>query len=205
MVVERKTHIEIEPGKGAIGRLDAGDVFQITDLAGGQVFDVAFFDLADPWTHADLTCSCMAAGRWKLDVGQIIYTNKMEPLLEIAEDTCGVHEWTGGYCSIELNRYFGNNHVGCKEVLLSMLVNAGIDSNVLVSNSCFNPFMNMPFKEDGTWPVLAPVSVKNDRIAFKALKPVLWAGSVCTMEEPTNRWPLTNILCTIKDAPGSWM
>ena len=185
--------VTIEPGHGASGTLLSGERLRITDVGGQQVFDIAFFLRDDPSEYCDLNYSLFAVERWYLRVGDIVYSKRMLPLLTIVADTCGVHEWIGGYCSHELNRFLGNDRPGCREVLESEMQKIGIDRWHLVPSSCLNPFMNLPHRADGTWPTLLPISKPGDYLELRAEVPVVWVGSVCTMPPPVNGLPLTSI------------
>ena len=130
----------IQPGDGAGGVLLPSEHLRIVDVGGQQVFDIAFFLRDDPTEYCDLNYSLFAVERWYLRVGDIVYSKRMQPLLTIVADTCGVHDWIGGYCSHELNRFLGNDRPGCREVLESEMRKIGIDPRLLVPSSCLNPF-----------------------------------------------------------------
>ena len=166
---------------------------RIVDVGGQQVFDIAFFLRDDPSEYCDLNYSLFAVERWHLRVGDIVYSKRMRPLLTVMADTCGVHDWIGGYCSSDLNRFLGKTRTGCREVLESQMQKLGLDTRNLVPSSCLNPFMNLPHRPDGTWPTLLPVSKPGDYLELRAEVPVVWVGSVCTMPPPVNGLPLTPI------------
>jgi len=192
----------IQPGYGAGGELLPGEHLRIVDVGGQQVFDISFFLRDDPSEYCDLNYSLFAVERWYLRVGDIVYSKRMRPLLTIVADTCGVHDWIGGYCSLELNRFLGNDRPGCREVLESEMQKIGVDPRHLVPSSCLNPFMNLPHRADGTWPTLLPVSKPGDYLELRAEVPVVWVGSVCTMPPPVNGLPLTPIrVDTVESAP----
>ncbi len=171
-------------------------------MGGQQVFDISFFLRDDPSEYCDLNYSLFAVERWYLRVGDIVYSKRMRPLLTIVADTCGVHDWIGGYCSLELNRFLGNDRPGCREVLESEMQKIGVDPRHPVPSSCLNPFMNLPHRADGTWPTLLPVSKPGDYLELRAEVPVVWVGSVCTMPPPVNGLPLTPIrVDTVESAP----
>jgi hypothetical protein len=183
----------IEPGHGASGTLLAGEQLRIIDVGGQQVFDIAFFVRDDPFEYCDLIYSLFAVGRWHLRIGDIVYSKRMRPLLTVIADTCGVHDWIGGYCSRDLNRFLGTDQSGCREVLESEMQKLGLDPRSLTPSSCLNPFMNLPHRADGSWPTLLPVSKPGDYLELRAEAPVVWVGSVCTMPPPVNGLPLTPI------------
>jgi uncharacterized protein YcgI (DUF1989 family) len=185
--------VTLQPGQGANGSLEAGQRLRIVDVGGQQVFDIAFFLREDPTEHCDLIYSLFAVERWYLTVGDIVYSKHMRPLLTVTADTCRVHDWIGGYCSRDLNRFLGDDRPGCREVLEAEMQKIGLDARHLVPSSCLNPFMNLPHKADGTWPTLLPVSKAGDYLELHAEVPVVWVGSVCAMPPPVNGLPLSPI------------
>jgi uncharacterized protein YcgI (DUF1989 family) len=64
-----------------------------------------------------LNYSLFAVERWYLTVADGVYSKRMRPLLTVVADTCRVHDWMGGYCSRDLNRFLGDDRPGCREVL----------------------------------------------------------------------------------------
>jgi hypothetical protein len=107
-----------------------------------QVFDIAFFLKEDPSEYCDLNYSLFAVERWYLTVDDIVYSKRMRPLLTIVVDTCRVHDWIGGYCSHDLNRFLGDDRPGCREVLEAEMQKISLDPRCLVPSACLNPFMN---------------------------------------------------------------
>jgi uncharacterized protein YcgI (DUF1989 family) len=185
--------VMLKPGQGSNGTLEAGDHLRIVDVGGQQVFDIAFFLLEDPSEYCDLNYSLFAVERWYLTVGDIVYSKRMRPFLTVVADTCRVHDWIGGYCSHDLNRFLGDDRPGCREVLEAEMQKINLDPRCLVPSSCLNPFMNLPHRADGSWPTLLPVSKAGDYLELRADVPVVWVGSVCTMPPPVNGLPLSPI------------
>lgn len=188
----------LQPGHGAHGIVKAGQIFRIIDVLGEQVFDFSSFSLADPHECADLVMSRVLLEKWKLDVNDQIVSTALRPMWTIVGDSCGVHEWSGGYCSRALNRALGHDHDGCKEVMERELSTLGMPASLLASSSCLNPFMNIPYESSGRWKTKRPVSRAGDYLELLAEIDILWVGSVCTMEEPANGWPLTPISCELR-------
>jgi uncharacterized protein len=189
----RDSSVVLQPGQGANGTLQAGEHLRIIDVGGPQVFDIAFFLQEDPSEYCDLNYSLFSVERWYLTMGDIIYSKRMRPLLAVVADTCGVHDWIGGYCSYELNRFLGHDRPGCREVLESEMQKIGLDPRYLVPSGCLNAFMNLPHRADGSWPTLLPMSKPGDYLELRAEVPVVWVGSVCTMPPPVNGWPASPI------------
>jgi len=168
------------------------------DVLGAQVFDFSSFSLNDPHECADLVMSRVLLEKWKLSIQDQIVSSAMRPMWTVVGDSCGVHEWSGGYCSRALNRALGHDHDGCKEVMEGELSLVGLPVSLLTSCSCLNPFMNIPYETSGQWKTQRPTSRAGDYLELRAEMDILWVGSVCTMEEPTNGWPLTPISCELR-------
>lgn len=203
MTLERQTllqSITIEPGQGAHGTIEKGQMLRIIDVQGQQVFDFSSFNRDDPTEYCDLVYSLFVKEAWKLAAEDKLYTQRMRPLWSITADTCGVHEWTGGFCSHAFNRFLGHDQPGCKEVLEAELSKLELSPQLLIPSSCLNPFMNMPHRSDGSWRVEPPVSQAGDYLELRAEMPIVWVGSVCTMPPPTNGWPLSSIRCEVYSA-----
>jgi uncharacterized protein YcgI (DUF1989 family) len=201
----RALSVMLQPGQGANGTLEAGEHLRIVDVAGQQVFDIAFFLQEDPSEYCDLNYSLFAVERWYLTVGDVVYSKRMRPLLTVVADTCRVHDWIGGYCSRDLNRFLGDDRPGCREVLEAEMQKISLDPRCLVPSACLNPFMNLPHRPDGSWPTLLPVSKPGDYLELRAEAPVVWVGSVCTMPPPVNGLPLSPIRLEIIAGGGSSM
>jgi hypothetical protein len=183
----------ILPGNAASGTVAKGHRLRIVDVAGQQVCDMALFMRDDPAEHCDVIYSCFAVERWRLGVGDILYSKRMRSMATIVADSCGVHEWTGGCCSHDLNRFLGRDAPGCKEAIETEMRRLGLSSGLLDSTSCLNVFMNTPHQSPGGWPTLLPVSKPGDFLELQAEVPLLWVATVCTMPPPVNGLPLSPI------------
>ena len=193
--------ITLEAGQGTSGTLEPGQILKIIDVAGQQVCDFCSFNRNDLTEYCDVIYSTFAKESWKLSAGDCLYTKKMRPLWTIVEDTCGTHEWTGGFCSRELNYFlYGSDRPGCRDVLEAELHQQNLDPQLLVPSSSINVFLNMKQMIDGRWPVEPPVSKAGDYLALRAEMPVFWVVSVCAMPPPLNGLPLTPIRFETYDA-----
>jgi uncharacterized protein len=83
MTTSRHTLIQsitVEPGQGAHGALEVGQILRIIDVQGQQVFDFSSFHRDDPTEYCDLIYSLFAKEAWKLSVEDKLYTQRMRPL-----------------------------------------------------------------------------------------------------------------------------
>jgi hypothetical protein len=172
--------VVVQPGTWATGDVLRGQHLEIVDVEGEQVADFCSFDLADPTEPCDVIYTRCAKGRWRdITTGDRIYTSKMRPLWTIVDDTCGTHDWGGGFCSRPLNEWAGVHQDGCREALEAALASRGLDAVLLNPSSCFNVFMNTPYNPDGSWGYVRPTSRAGDRVLLRAERDALWIVSCC--------------------------
>jgi len=176
------------PGAHASGHLKAGQVLRIIDLEGEQVAALVAFRDGTSKEYQDILYSNYVIGRWKWGKGDVIYTNEMNPIWTMVDDTVEVH-YGGGYCSRALRTKYGiDDQDGCRETLREGLEALGIEPDELRENSSFCIFMNAEYKPDGTWTVTRPKSRAGDHVDLRAEMDLQWAASVCS--QPPVRRPV---------------
>ncbi|KAK5715353.1 hypothetical protein LTR17_016787 [Elasticomyces elasticus] len=150
--------------------------FRIVDLYGEQVVDFA------AWVQGtDLTEKLsMAYTRYHLGgvtpaIGECLWTNKDEPILQLVDDTCHVHDMTFMSCFPEMYAKKGlKNHRSCAGNMAEVMKPYGMNSYLDVCDP-FNVFQNTPnysLKRLGS-------SKPGDQVTFKALKDCICAASCC--------------------------
>jgi uncharacterized protein YcgI (DUF1989 family) len=184
----RLVHEEVvQPGTGTSGIVNKDQILRIVDVEGQQVADFCSFSAQEPADYCDIIYSTFAKSSWKLSTGDTLVTKRMQPLWTIVADTCGVHYCGGGFCCRDLRRWAGlDARDGCRDTLEAQLAKHGLSPVYLSPSSCFNVFMNMQYKEDGSWPLREPESKPGDHIDLRAETDVLWAVSVCQWPEVCN-------------------
>lgn len=169
------------------GTLKKGQTLRITDVEGQQVADFITFKKGDPTEYLDCIYTNWLLGRWKWHKGDPIYSNHMNALWTIAEDTVDDHYTGGGFCSRDARKRFGvDDQKGCRDTLEDALKAAKIDPVHLRSVSCFNIFMNVGYDPDGKWVIREPKSKAGDHIDLCAEMDVWWGVSVCFWPEVVN-------------------
>ena len=169
------THI-VKGGHGYAFEVAEGEHFRIIDLYGEQVTDFAAWvkgtDLVEKLS--------MAYTRLRLVgvppvVGEYLYTNRDEPILQVVADSCRVHDMTFPSCFPEAYEREGRpGHRSCAGNIAEVMKPYGMGSYLEVTDP-FNIFMNTP---NYTLKRLNP-SRPGDVIEFKAMKDVIVAVSSC--------------------------
>ncbi|MGH7905084.1 MAG: DUF1989 domain-containing protein, partial [Candidatus Binataceae bacterium] len=164
----------------ATGKMKKGQVLRIIDVEGEQVADFVSLKLDQPAEYLDCVYTNWMLGRYRWHKGDVIYTNHMNPMWTIIEDTVDDHYTGGGFCSRDARVKFGvDDQKGCRDTIQDAFAANGIDPNLLQSVSCFNIFMNVAYAPDGSWQIGLPKSKKGDHIDLRAEMDLFFASSVC--------------------------
>lgn len=177
-----------QPGAYASGRLCREQMLRVIDLEGEQVAALVAMRDGDPLEYLDCLYTNYVIGRWKWGKADVIYTNQMNPLFTIVDDTVQVH-YGGGYCSRAVRTKFNiDDRDGCRETLEAAFKANGVDPRCLREVASFCIFMNAQYQADGTWTVNRPRSRAGDHIDLRAEMDLLWMASVCS--QPPVRRPV---------------
>ena len=179
---------EIPPRSGTAFRLGAGQVLKVIDPRGVQVADLLAY-------AADDVREVISAGRTfdyeetiRLTAGNKLWSNRSRVMLEIVEDTAGVHDFLLTPCSEATFRHFYPDlpvHRGCFGNLAATLAPYGIGPDAIPI--AFNCFMNVPI--DGTTGALTvapPLSRAGDHIVFEAEMDLIVGLTACSALQSNN-------------------
>lgn len=175
------TH-EIPERSGTAFRLATGDLLTVIDPRGMQVADLLAY-------NADDLDEVLSSGRTldyaetiRLTTGHLLYSNRSRPMLEIVEDTVGVHDFLLTPCSYATFHHFYPDlppHRGCFGNLAEALAPYGVVEDSIPT--AFNCFMNVTVDGGtGKLAVLPPVSRAGDRIAFRAAMDLVIGLTACS-------------------------
>lgn len=176
-----KVH-EIAPRSGTAFGLDAGQVLRVIDPCGVQVSDLLAFAAAD-------VREVISAGRTfdfeetiRLTTGNVLWSNRSNPMLELIEDTVGQHDFLLTPCSEATFRHFYPAepvHRGCFGNLAEALAPYGIEPDAIPV--AFNIFMNVPVNgKTGKIEVLPPVSRAGDYVRLRARCDLIIGLTACS-------------------------
>lgn len=178
----------IAPRSGASADLKAGQTLTIFDPEGEQVSDLVAFNAADREEYLSSGRSIDYASRIYLTTGDVLYSNRSNPMLSIIADDVGRHDFTLTPCSKEMFRkIYGDTepHHGCQGNLERALAPYGISPDRIPI--AFNVFMNVSVdSRTGEIKVLPPLSRPGDRIVFRAEMDLVVAMTACSAGQSNN-------------------
>ncbi len=173
--------VEIPERSGTAFRLTQGRSLTVIDPRGVQVADLLAY-------NADDIDEVISSGRTldyaetiRLTTGHILYSNRSRPMLEIVEDTVGVHDFLLTPCSYDTFHHFYPDlppHRGCFGNLAAALEPYGVTPDRIPA--AFNCFMNVPVDASGRLSVLPPISKAGDRIVFRAAMDLVIGLTACS-------------------------
>lgn len=174
--------IRIPERSGTAFRLNAGDRLTVIDPQGEQVSDLLAFNAHDVDEVISSGRTLDYAETIRLTTGHLLYSNRSNPMLEIVEDTVGLHDFLLTPCSEATFKHFYPDqpvHRGCFGNLAEALAPYGITPDRIPS--AFNVFMNVPVDgETGKLRVLPPISKAGDHITLVARMDLIIGMTACS-------------------------
>lgn len=171
----------IAPRSGVAFTLPKDKILCVTDPEGGQVSDLLAFRAADPREAISNGRTFDYEETIRLTTGNRLWSNRSNALLEIVEDSCGVHDFFLTPCSEATFRHFYADkpvHRGCFGNLVEALGPYGIAADAIPV--AFNLFMNVPVGSDGKIRVLPPTTEAGDFIRLRALDDLIVGLTACS-------------------------
>lgn len=170
----------IEPCSGKKIEVKEGQEITVIDLEGGQVVDF-FAQLSndpDEFISTGVTIDCNESLR--LNIGDKIYSNRYNPLLQVIYDDVGEHDLLHPCCRKEMYDFFygnGDKHPNCFDNINNAL------ASKRPSITPVNLFMYSKINSDGTISVLPPLSKAGDKLVLKALGDLTLGVAACSVSE----------------------
>lgn len=171
----------IEPRSGVAIELAKGEVLTVIDPDGAQVSDLVALSRGD-------TREVLSNGRTfdyeetiRLTTGSRLWSNRSNPMLEIVEDTVGLHDFLLTPCSVDTFKHFYPDkplHRGCFGNLAAALQPYGVVPDDIPT--AFNIFMNVPLSDDGSLSVEPPTSKPGDHISLRAEMDLVIGLTACS-------------------------
>ena len=172
----------IPPRSGAGFRLAKGQRLTVIDPEGRQVSDLLAYAADDLREVISSGRTLDYANRIYLGVGDKLYSNRSNVMLEIVEDTVGRHDFLLTPCSKDTFRIiYGDTdpHRGCFGNLAAALEPYGVEPDMIPT--AFNCFMNVPVNgETGEFSVEPPLSKAGDHITFRAEMDLVIGLTACS-------------------------
>jgi len=159
----------IPAGQGAGVRLSRGHLLRLVDPEGGHSGDLMAFKLGDIAEWLSNGRSFDYGGKIQLSTGDVIYSNRSNPMFTIVADDVGRHDFLYAPCSAEMYRIqYGarGDHPNCLDSLSRALADHGVLPHLVPT--AFNFFMNSTVQPDGSLVLGPPRSRPGDAILLRA-------------------------------------
>ena len=160
----------------------------MTDPEGEQVSDLVAFDASDSRHHLSSGRSIDYASRLFLTEGDLLYSNRSQPMLKILKDEVGRHDFTLTPCSKDTFRIiYGDEHPhhGCQGNLEMALAPYGVGPDEIPI--AFNVFMHVAVDgQTGKIDVLPPLSRAGQSIWFRAEMDLVIGMTACSAGQSNN-------------------
>jgi uncharacterized protein YcgI (DUF1989 family) len=173
--------VEIPERSGTAFPLAQGQHLTVIDPRGVQVADLLAYNAEDVDEVISSGRTLDYAETIRLTTGHMLYSNRSRPMLEIVEDTVGVHDFLLTPCSYDTFHHFYPDlppHRGCFGNLAEALSPYGVTPDRIPI--AFNCFMNVPVDASGRLSVLPPVSKAGDHITFRAAMDLVIGLTACS-------------------------
>jgi len=177
----------IEARTGTALELKKGEYLPVTDNEGEQVSDLLAYNIDDIREVISSGRSLDYAENIFLTTGNILYSNRSNPMLTIVEDEVGKHDFTLTPCSKDTFKILYNDdnpHHGCQGNFEKVLSKWGIKADDIPT--AFNVFMNVEFDKTGKISVLPPKSKAGESTTFKAEMDLIIALTACSAGQSNN-------------------
>jgi len=174
----------IEPKCGTAFALQKGKIFKVIDLEGRQVADLLAFNKHNPREHLSTGATIDCSGSLYLQERGLLYSNMYNPMLQLVEDTVGVHDLLHPPCSREMYRRLYNITAGrpnCHDNFLQAIKKFDLDETYITTP--FNIFMHSQITTEGKVAVKEPLSRAGDYVLLKAEMDLIVAITACAVEE----------------------
>lgn len=182
-----ETHV-ISPRTGASLKLAKGQVLTVIDPEGEQVSDLIAYNAVDTDEYISSGRSIDYASRIFLTTGDVLYSNRSNPMLTIVRDDVGRHDFSLTPCSKEMFRIIYKDehpHHGCQGNLERAMAPYGVSPDRIPI--AFNVFMNVDVNsKTGEIRVLPPLSRPGDSTSFRAEMDLIVALTACSAGQSNN-------------------
>jgi uncharacterized protein len=186
---------------GWADRLSAGQFLKVVDPCGKQAGDFWAFNRADLDEHLSAMHTRVWVNRLCPRPGESFHTNHRRPILQLVQDTCGVHDLLTAPCDQHRYRLYGvqGGHPSCTDNFLEAM-------SPFVGKAGFVPqpinlFMDVAVLPDGRVETGDNPSKPGDCVVFKAWIDSVVALSACPQEfNPVAGWFPTDLHVGIYEA-----
>ncbi|WP_224999227.1 DUF1989 domain-containing protein [Cesiribacter sp. SM1] len=172
---------------GIAFELKQGQLLKVTDPEGEQVSELICYNLKDldEWLCSGRTLD--HARTWAISKGDVLFSNRSNPMFSILEDTCGRHDFFLAPCNqhtIEQHGVTENHQQSCHQNLYHSLMGWDIDPDEIYTT--FSIFMHVKFRHDGSISIEKPGSKAGDYVVFRAEMDMIVGLTACASVQYNN-------------------
>jgi uncharacterized protein YcgI (DUF1989 family) len=177
----------LSPQTGNAFSVQKGQIIRVIDVEGGQVSDLIGFARRDIEEYLASGRTIDYNEKLFLSTGDILYSNRSNPMLAIIDDPVGKHDFLFAPCSREMFRLtYGKTepHPNCLDNLSSALDQYGVKAFQIPT--AFNIFMNVDVSTSGKIRVRPPLSKAGDYIDLRAEMDLIVGVTACAADKCNN-------------------
>jgi uncharacterized protein YcgI (DUF1989 family) len=177
----------LNPQTGKALTVQKGEIIRVIDVAGGQVSDLICFARQDIEEYLSSGRTIDYNEKLFLSTGDILYSNRSNPMLAIIDDPVGKHDFLFAPCSREMFRLtYGKTEAqpNCLDNLASALSQYGVKAFQIPT--AFNIFMNVDVSISGKIRVRPPLSKAGDHIDLRAEMDLIVGVTACAAGKCNN-------------------
>ncbi|RQW64264.1 DUF1989 domain-containing protein [Vibrio viridaestus] len=169
----------VQPGEFASGVLLKGQKIRVIDLEGKQVCDFVAYNKDNLKEVSDMVTTCLEQDSWQISTGGYIYSDYVNKMLVITDDKTGIHGYTGGACTHEINKAAGVDQPGCTEAMCNGFKKIGFPQLGAPRMAALNIFQPPLTQPDGSFHPHEPVTQPGDYLEMQAEMDIVWSLSCC--------------------------
>lgn len=177
----------LNPQTGVAFTVQKSQIIRVIDVEGGQVSDLVCFALQDIEEYLSSGRTIDYNEKLFQSTGDILYSNRSNPMLAIIEDPVGKHDFLFAPCSQEMFRLTYNEtepHPNCLDNLASALGQYGVKAFQIPT--AFNIFMNVEVSSSSEIAVKPPLSKAGDFINLRAEMDLIVGVTACAAGKCNN-------------------
>lgn len=180
--------------------MEQGQLLRLVDLEGSQAIDLICYNADNLQEKFWAAHTAKLAHTIYVSAGDVLYSDLVNPMMTIVDDTVGVNDVICGSCSYALDvvRY-GEDRArpGCMDNFEAAIEPWGLRRGAIPM--CFNIFLRYPVESDGAVSIdHEPPSRPGDSISLRAEMRLLVAISNCPQENnPCTGYNPTPIRVTV--------
>jgi len=180
----------IEPHTGAAFTIKQGQKIRIIDVEGEQVADLYCFENEEIEENLSSGHTTDYNGKLYLSTGDILYSNRSNPMFTIVGDQVGKHIMLYAPCSqVMFEKSYGvtEAHPNCLDNLVNNLKGYGVQASQITIP--LNIFMNIEIDREGEIQIHSPMSKAGDFIELRAEMDMIVGVTACSAGSCNNyKW-----------------